>query len=144
MLRHDRARFLLYAGPLLLNILGLLGHALGIATRGGGAGERISVPLDLALAAICLLLVIPFAIKRGRDLGWPPLQSAGAVALVVLIPPAGLVFLLLLALLGPRKRAESFGPPPAPASITIVIPSLLLFVWPWVIVAASGGLAGPR
>jgi hypothetical protein len=132
MLRHDRVRFALLGLPFLLNIPALALFALNAATSGHGhcAGD-----LSLILIGACLLLSIPFVIKRGRDLGQPAKGTIAFWLLGYAVPPLWLGLLGVYSFKKASPKADALGPAPGPLGIGILPLAVLAYAWPWMLMA---------
>lgn len=130
MLRHDRLRFALLGLPFLLNIPALALFALNAATSGHGhcAGN-----LSLILMGACLVLSLPFVIKRGRDLGQPAKGTAAFWLLGYAFPPLWLGLLGVYTLKKASPKADALGPVPPPVGLGILPLAVLAYAWPWML-----------
>lgn len=130
-MRDGRARFVARALPLLVTAIGLLLYTLNQETAGGAS--RYSTPLNAALAVLCLLAILPFAVRRGRDLGWPAWGTLAALFFGTSLGPLLLIALGMLFLKRGDPDDNRFGPPPAPLHASSWVFSLLVLVLPWAI-----------
>jgi uncharacterized membrane protein YhaH (DUF805 family) len=90
--------------------------ALGMAAIEVGAETAGLLVFALGLAAAVVLLLL-LAIRRCHDIG-----ARGWFAAIVLLPPLGLLLLLLPG----SKGGNRFGPRPAPARLRVALPTIAL------------------
>lgn len=132
MLRYDRSRFLAFGVLQALNAIGLLLYGLGLATHGtGGAGR--SLPVLIVLAVVCLLMALVAAVRRGRDVGWPAWMTVVAFWLSLVVAPVLLGLIAYFAFAKPRPKADTFGSPAPPATMTTWVWALMNLLWPWLV-----------
>jgi uncharacterized membrane protein YhaH (DUF805 family) len=91
--------------------------ALGMAAIEVGAETAGLLVFALGLAAAVVLLLLLLAIRRCHDIG-----ARGWFAAIVLLPPLGLLLLLLPG----SKGGNRFGPRPAPARLRVALPTIAL------------------
>lgn len=127
-LRHDRTRFILLGLPCLLNIPALALFALNATTSGTGS---CAFGLSLILMAVCLVLSVPFILKRGRDLGQPAKGTFAFWLLGYAFPPLWLVLLIIYSIKPAAPAADQLGPAPAPPGAGIIPLAILAYGWPW-------------
>lgn len=128
MKRHSRLHFALLGLPAIINVLLLLVVAINTAFRPNGGFKWL---LPLCAALVCLALAVHFAVKRGRDLGWTPLSTAGILLVSVLMLPAVLIPLGLLLCMQAKPSGDRFGPPPGPVALLSVVLGFVLALCPW-------------
>ncbi|MBT9458087.1 MAG: hypothetical protein IV097_15825 [Burkholderiaceae bacterium] len=112
--------------------LALLIHGIGLSTHGTG-GAAASLPALVVLAAVCLLMAMAAALKRGRDLGWPAWQTVLGFWICLGLGPLLLVLVGYLAGAKTKPRADAFEPAPPPAGIGTWLLALLNLLWPWAV-----------
>ena len=132
MLRHDRSRFIAYALPCFANGVGLLLYALDISTSGT---SEVGFFPSVILGLICLMLIVPLCIKRGRDLDLP--AAITCVLLFVLGPLTLLLIGVFTFMKSSAKADERFGPPPPPAGANVWLSSVSFIALPAILVATS-------
>ena len=132
MRRYDRARFALLGLPFLLNFPALALFALNATTSGQG---DCAFGLSLILMGACLVLSVPFIIKRGRDLG----QAAkGTIAFWLLgyaFPPLWLALLLIYIFKKTSPKADEHGPVPPPVGMGVIPLAVIAYAGPWMLMA---------
>lgn len=128
MRRHDRTRYALFGLPATINTVVLLLVAFNASFR-HNSGYRFVIPL--AVAIICLLFALRFAIQRGHDIGWSGPQSVGLFLVCTLLGPTVLPVLAVLLIMPARASADQFGPVPPGVSAWDWIQALILAGWPW-------------
>lgn len=129
MRRIGRAHFALLGVPATINALAMLVVSFNSTFR-TGSGYTWLLPLAVALA--CLAVAAACAIRRGRDLGWASLSTAGIFVVCLFFVPLVLVILALLVFLPPRPSAAQFGPPPHPLGPGALLLALVLAGAPWI------------
>jgi len=139
MPRYDRARFLAFGLLSTVNVVALLIHGLGLATHGRG-GAAASLPWLVVLAGLWLLLALHAAVRRGRDLDWPALQTIATFAVALAFGPALLVLIAFLSLAKTGTAPNRFGPPAPRPSIATWLAALLLQGLPWGLLAVAARL----
>lgn len=139
-MRYDRGRFFAFGVLSLVNVLALLLHGLGLATRGRG-GEATSLPVLLVLAGLGLLAALHAAVRRGRDLGWPALQTVALFVVALGLGPAVLVLIAFLALAKTGVEPNAYGAPVPPPAVGTWLAALLLQSVPWWVLAITSRVA---
>lgn len=130
--RHDRTRFALLGLPFLLNFPALALFALNATTSGRGS---CAFGLSLILMGVCLVLSVPFIIKRGRDLGQPAKGTLAFWLLGYAFPPLWLGLVGAYTFKCTSPKAEELGPTPPPPGVGIVPLAMLAYAWPWMLLA---------
>jgi multisubunit Na+/H+ antiporter MnhB subunit len=134
MRRYDRSRFLAFGALPLANVAGLLIYGLALTTHGtGGAGR--SLPALVVIAAVCLLIAMAAAIKRGRDVGWPVWLTAVAFWAALGMGPALLLLIGYFAFAKSPAKADELGPPATPPTAATWAWAISNLLWPWVVLA---------
>lgn len=141
MHRHHRGHFVAFGLLPVLNALALLIQGLNLSTHGMGNTGR-SLVVILVAAGVSLLCAAVSAIKRGRDLGYPPLTAALAILASLMLGP---VFLVLLVYLSFAKAAD---PAPSPAGEPVASTGMgirwlwapVLLVAPWMALVVASAL----
>ncbi|MCQ8105712.1 DUF805 domain-containing protein [Methylomonas sp. SURF-2] len=129
MPRHSRSSFLVLGLLSAANAAGLLLYGLSLST-GSGGGES-SVPVVIALAAMCLLVFLYAAVNRGRDLGW----SGWLIAIALGMGPVAPLLIIYLACAQGQPTANRHGPPPPPASAEQWFWTLFFIICSWFVLA---------
>lgn len=140
-LRFDRTRFFAFGLVSVFNVLALLLHGLNLSTGGARGllrGSEATLPVVLAIAALCLPVVAMAAVRRGRDLGWPALVTLAALVVGTCTGPGLLLLLLYLALAKEKPAAQQFGPAPATAGPVAWLGAFVNAAWPWAAVMVLG------
>jgi hypothetical protein len=132
MLRYDRTRFALLGLPFLLNFPALALFALNATTSGRGS---CAFGLSLILMGVCLVLSIPFVIKRGRDFGQPAKASAAFWLLGFALPVAWPILLGIYVFKKTSPKADELGPVPPPVGFGVIPLAILAYAWPWMLMA---------
>ncbi len=130
MKRHSRKQFALLGLPSLLNTLPLLLLAFHVSFR-MHVGYTWLLPVITALA--CLALGIFFAIKRGRDIGWPAMNTVGLLFICMVMGPTILLPVALLLFMSARPGGNQYGPPTGETSPFLWIMAIALAGWPWLL-----------
>ncbi len=130
MRRIGRAHFAFLGVPATINALAMLVVSFNSTFR-IGSGYTWLLPLAMALA--CLAVAAACAVRRGRDLGWAPLSTAGIFVVCLFFVPLVLVILALLVFLPSRPSAVQFGPSPHPVGAGALLVALVLAAAPWLL-----------
>lgn len=141
MLRFDRFRFAAFGLVSVFNVLALLLHGLNISTAGGRglfSGSSVTVPVILVLAVLCLLPAGVAALRRGRDLGWPAIQTLAFCIVATSLGPAALLLALYMTAARSKPAAEKFGEAPGPVGLATVVFAVANAVWPWMALLVIG------
>jgi uncharacterized membrane protein YhaH (DUF805 family) len=113
--RLGRVHFLGFAmSGVALVLASALALGLGAIEVGAETVGLFVFALGLAAAVVLLLLL---AIRRCHDIG-----ARGWFAAIVMLPPLGLLLLLLPG----SKGGNRFGPRPAPARLRVALPTIAL------------------
>jgi uncharacterized membrane protein YhaH (DUF805 family) len=138
--RYDRSRFLAFGVLPVLNIVGLLLYGLNLATSGAGGAED-AIPALLVMAALCLLLAMLAAIRRGHDVGWSAWLTVPVFWVSLSMGPVLLVLIGYLMFAKSSDKAEEYGPIVAPANLITWIQAVMNLVWPWAALAVLARLS---
>lgn len=142
-LRIDRTRYVAFGVLSAFNVLALLLYGLQLSTGGARGllrGAESSLPVVLAVAAVCLLAAAAAAVKRGRDLGWPALVTLAAFIVLASLGPAVLLLVLYLAIAKDKPAAQQFGPAPRHAGPVTWLAMFVNALWPWMAMLVLGRL----
>jgi uncharacterized membrane protein YhaH (DUF805 family) len=137
--RYDRSRFLAFGVLPVLNVVGILLYGLDMATRGTGSED--SIPALLGIAALCLLLAMLAAIRRGHDVGWSAWLTVPVFWVSLSLGPVLLVLIGYLIFAKSSEKAEEFGPMVAPASAVTWVQAVMNLLWPWAALAVLARLS---
>lgn len=140
-LRMGRAGFAARGLPCAVNVLLLFFHAMGKAFT--PSQESLLAWVDLPMILVCLTLLLMFAMRRGRDLGWPGGATAAGMLLAVGVAPLLPLLVIVLLALPAQPGAEHYGAPP-PRDSGWWLATLLLLAWPWLILWLLHSLGWPR
>ena len=80
---------------------------------------------------VCLVLSIPFVIKRGRDFGQPAKASIAFWLLGSAFPVVWPILLGVYVFKKPTPKADELGPVPPPVGFGIIPLAILAYAWPW-------------
>jgi len=134
MQRHARRHFFAFGLLPALNVVALLIYGLMLSTSGTGNTGR-SLVVILGSSVLMLACAVASAIKRGRDLGFTPASTVGAVVVSLLFGP---VFLLLVAWFALKSTPEGASQLEEPLGIRwLWSPVLLLIPWAALLVASA-------
>ena len=126
--RHDRTRFALFGLPATVNALALAVVVFSVSFR-LNSGNHFVIPLAVAL--LCLLLALRFAILRGHDIGWSGPQTFALFLVCTLLGPTVLPVVGVLLFMPARAGGDQFGPAPPAVSAWDWLQALILAAWPW-------------
>lgn len=134
MKRHNRTQFALLGLPAIINTLLMLIVSFNSTFRMGN-GYKWLIPFVTAL--VCLALAAHFAVKRGRDIGWPAISAVGILLVSVVMLPAILISAGVLLFMPARPGGDRFGPTPDGVSPLSVVLALVLAALPWLLMVAT-------
>lgn len=138
MARHDRLRFFAFGLLPLFNASALLLHGLDISTS--GRGSEHSIPWLIVTVALCLLVSLLAAVRRGHDLGWSGWLTGAAYVIGAGTGLAAVVLIGVLAFARGRPEPNAYGPPPPPAGVTTAFWALFHLALPWMLLTVASRL----